>query len=60
MNQKEFEKLQALNDAFSSLHLTHGHFSAEIIIALQIAKNTVERLLQDETNKKSEMPSDRN
>lgn len=52
MNPKEFERLQALNDAFNSLHLTHGHFSAEIVIALQIAKDTVERLLQNETKKK--------
>lgn len=52
MNQKEFERLQALNDAFNNLHLTHSHFSADVIIALQITKDTVERLLQNETKKK--------
>jgi hypothetical protein len=54
MNQKEFERLQDLDDAFNSLKLTHGHFGAEVIIALQIAKNTVEKLLHDEIKKKQE------
>lgn len=54
MNPKELERLQALDEAFNSLKLTHGHFSAEVIIALQIAKNTVEKLLYDEIKKKQE------
>lgn len=54
MNQKELERLQDLDDAFKSLKLTHGHFSAEVIIALQITKNTVEKQLHDEKKKKQE------
>lgn len=54
MNPKEFERLQDLDDTFNSLKLTHGHFSAEVVIALQITKNTVEKLLHDEIKKKQE------